>query len=359
MTDFQALADKIRRKGEELGFQQIGITDIDLAKAEGRLDDWLAKGHQADMEWMRAHGRKRSRPDELEPGTLRVISARMDYLPMDTAPLERLQDGSKAYISRYALGRDYHKTVRKRLAKLAAWIREQAHESGLARALVDSAPVMEKPLAEKAGLGWQGKHTLLINRQAGSWFFLGEIYTDLPLPMDEPATEHCGSCTACMDICPTRAIVGPWELDAGKCISWLTIENKGEIPEALRPRMGNRVFGCDDCQLMCPWNRFSKFTQEDDFQPRHSLDDADLVGLFRWDQATFEEKTAGSPIRRAGYEGWLRNLAVALGNAPWSAEAEAALKERADDDSALVREHVAWALERQRGKRARLAVTEV
>jgi epoxyqueuosine reductase len=349
--DTRQLADKIRQWGRELGFQQIGFTDIDLAQAEQHLHDWLDQGYHAGMDWMTHHGHKRSRPAELEPGTLSVISARMDYLPPDTEPWQRLEEGDKAYISRYALGRDYHKLVRKRLAQLAEYIRAEAAEAGLARALVDSAPVMEKPLAEKAGLGWQGKHTVLINRQAGSWFFLGEIYTDIPLPVDDPASEHCGSCSACMDICPTGAIVGPWELDAGKCISYLTIEHKGSIPEELRPLMGNRVFGCDDCQLICPWNRYADFTGEADFAPRHGLDDARLVDLFRWDEATFDERTRGSPIRRAGYEGWLRNLAVALGNAPWSAEVEAALNERAEHPSELVREHVHWALAQQHARR--------
>jgi epoxyqueuosine reductase len=356
-VDFEQLAAEIRREGEALGFQQIGFTDINLAEAEERLHDWLAKGYQAEMQWMGAHGHKRSRPAELEPGTLRVISARMDYLPPDTQPMKRLSEPEKAHVSRYALGRDYHKLVRKRLAKLAQFIRERAADSGLARALVDSAPVMEKPLAEKAGLGWQGKHTLIINRRAGSWFFLGEIYTDLPLPIDEPATEHCGSCNACIDICPTDAIVAPFELDAGKCISYLTIEHKGSIPEKLRPLMGNRVFGCDDCQLICPWNRFASHTGEADFHPRHELDSAELVDLFLWDEDTFLERTAGSPIRRAGFEGWLRNLAIGLGNAPWSERAENALASRADHASEVVREHVAWALQRQRGKRQRLSVS--
>ena len=341
-----ALADDIKRWARELGFQQAGIADTDLALAEARLQSWLEKGYQGDMQWMSAHGNKRSRPAELEPGTLRVISVRMDYLPPDTAPVKLLKQPEKAYVSRYALGRDYHKVIRKRLAKLAERIREAAPSSGLGRAFVDSAPVMEKPLAAKAGLGWQGKHTLILNRDAGSWFFLGEIYTNLPLPVDTPVENHCGNCKACITVCPTDAIVAPYQLDARRCISYLTIEQQGDIPEDLRPLIGNRVFGCDDCQLMCPWNRFARHTGEPDFLPRHSLDQADLVTLFNWDEETFLANTAGSPIRRTGYEGWLRNIAVGLGNGPASAAAIAALKARLDFPSERVVRHVQWALER-------------
>ncbi len=344
--DLHQLKDKIQQWGRELGFQQIGIADTDLSVAEAALKAWLEAGYQGQMEWMAAHGHKRYRPAELEPGTLRVISARMDYLPPDTAPVKMLQEKDKAYVSRYALGRDYHKLIRKRLATLAAKIRAEVGDSELARAFVDSAPVMEKPLAAKAGLGWQGKHTLVLNREAGSWFFLGEIYTDIPLPVDEPGEDHCGKCKACITVCPTDAIVAPYQLDARRCISYLTIEHDGSIPEELRPGIGNRIFGCDDCQLMCPWNRFAQFTSEGDFHPRHQLENSDLVTLFLWDEATFLRCTEGSPIRRAGYQRWLRNLAVALGNGPASAEAIGALRSRRDDPSELVREHVNWALHR-------------
>ncbi|ASK35437.1 tRNA epoxyqueuosine(34) reductase QueG [Alcanivorax sp. N3-2A] len=344
--DLADLKQRIADQALTLGFQQMGVADIDLSQAEQRLQQWLEAGHQGEMHWMAAHDGKRSRPAQLEPGTLRVLSFRMDYLPPDTQPVKVLRQKEKAYLSRYALGRDYHKLIRKRLARLAGWIREQAQESGLARAFVDSAPVMEKPLAAKAGLGWQGKHTLLLNREAGSWFFLGEIYTDLPLPIDAPGEDHCGKCSACMTVCPTDAIVAPYQLDARRCISYLTIEHPGPIPEPLRPGIGNRVFGCDDCQLMCPWNRFASHTGEHAFHPRHGLDDQELVSLFLWDEATFLARTEGSAIRRAGFERWLRNLAVALGNGPASARALAALRQRRHHPSALVREHVEWALAR-------------
>ncbi|MEQ9509304.1 MAG: tRNA epoxyqueuosine(34) reductase QueG [Alloalcanivorax xenomutans] len=344
--DFTHFKTQLAEQARLLGFQQLGVADIDLGEAETRLRRWLDAGYHGEMKWMEAHGHKRSRPRELEPGTLRVISLRMNYLPPDTQPVKLLKQGEKAYVSRYALGRDYHKLVRKRLATLARWIREQVSDSELARAFVDSAPVMEKPLAAKAGLGWQGKHTLLINREAGSWFFLGEIYTDLPLPVDQPVEDRCGKCSACMTVCPTDAIVAPYQLDARRCISYLTIEHPGSIPESLRAGIGNRIFGCDDCQLMCPWNRFAQFTSEGDFHPRHQLENSDLVTLFLWDEGTFLRCTEGSPIRRAGYQRWLRNLAVALGNGPASAEAIGALRSRRDDPSELVREHVNWALHR-------------
>jgi epoxyqueuosine reductase len=344
--DLTALAAQIKRWGRELGFQQVGIADTDLTQAEARLADWLEQGRQADMDWMAAHGHKRSRPAELEPGTLRVISLRMDYLPADTDAIRVLRNPEQAYISRYALGRDYHKLIRKRLGKLAEQIRAAAAGSQLARAFVDSAPVMEKPLAEKAGLGWQGKHTLILNREAGSWFFLGEIYTDLPLPVDQPVEDQCGKCRACISVCPTDAIVAPYQLDARRCISWLTIENKGAIPEELRPLIGNRIFGCDDCQLVCPWNRFATPSREQDFAPRHHLDKPDLVDLFLWTEDEFLQRTEGSPIRRTGYAGWLRNIAVALGNGPASERAVSALRARRDEVPAMVREHVAWALGR-------------
>ena len=352
--DFADLKQRLAERARDQGFQEMGVADLDLSRSEQRLRDWLAAGRHGDMTWMAAHGDKRSRPAELEPGTLRVISLRMDYLPPDTRPLEILGDKRKAYVSRYALGRDYHKLIRKRLGRLGAWLRDQVADSELARAFVDSAPVMEKPLAEKAGLGWQGKHTLILNRHAGSWFFLGEIYTDLPLPVDAPAEDHCGKCSACMTVCPTDAIVAPYQLDARRCISYLTIEHDGPIPEDLRRGIGNRVFGCDDCQLMCPWNRFAAITGEDDFHPRHGLGDGDLIDLFRWDEATFLRRTEGSAIRRAGYRKWLRNLAVALGNAPFSREAMAALEARRDDPDPVVREHVEWALREQTRKSRRI-----
>lgn len=339
-----ALAERIRGWARELGFQQLGISDVDLAAHEGYLQKWLDAGYHGGMDFMAAHGTRRSRPQELVPGTCRVLSVRMDYLPPGDDPDATLADGERAYIARYALGRDYHKVLRRRLARLAKRIEAEAG-GGQYRAFVDSAPVLERAIAENAGLGWIAKNTMLINEQAGSWFFLGEIYTDLPLPADAPRTQkHCGSCRACLDVCPTDAFPGPFELDARRCISYLTIEHKGAIDEALRPLMGNRVFGCDDCQLVCPWNKFAQPTAEDDFRPRHGLDAPALAELFAWDEATFLERTAGSPIRRVGYERWLRNLAVGLGNAPGSAAVVGALKARRDHSSALVREHVEWAL---------------
>lgn len=346
LPDLANLAQSIKDWGRELGFQQVGIAGVDLQEHEAHLQRWLAAGHQGEMDYMAAHGSKRSRPAELVPGTLRVISLRMDYLPGDTRMSERLAEPEKAYVSRYALGRDYHKLIRKRLQHLAERIQEVIGPFGH-RAFVDSAPVLEKALAEQAGLGWIGKNTLLLNRKAGSWFFLGELFVDLPLPVDEPhAGEHCGRCTACLDICPTAAFVGPRQLDARRCISYLTIELKGSIPEELRPLIGNRVFGCDDCQIVCPWNRFARPSAEGDFQPRHRLDNATLAELFLWTEEQFLSRTEGSPLRRAGYERWLRNLAVGLGNAPSTIVVLEALKARRDDPSALVREHVAWALRR-------------
>lgn len=346
LPDLANLAQSIKDWGRELGFQQVGIAGVDLQEHEAHLQRWLAAGHQGEMDYMAAHGSKRSRPAELVPGTLRVISLRMDYLPGDARMSERLAEPEKAYVSRYALGRDYHKLIRKRLQHLAERIQEVIGPFGY-RAFVDSAPVLEKALAEQAGLGWIGKNTLLLNRKAGSWFFLGELFVDLPLPVDEPhAGEHCGRCTACLDICPTAAFVGPRQLDARRCISYLTIELKGSIPEELRPLIGNRVFGCDDCQIVCPWNRFARPSAEGDFQPRHGLDNATLAELFLWTEEQFLSRTEGSPLRRAGYERWLRNLAVGLGNAPSTIVVLEALKARRDDPSALVREHVAWALRR-------------
>lgn len=337
------IADNIKAWGRELGFQAVGIAGIDLGEHESHFLDWLAAGFHGEMDYMARHGTLRSRPAELLPGTVRVICARMDYQPAENPGMALLSQPDKAYISRYALGRDYHKVIRKRLTQLGEKISAVAAEHGY-RAFVDSAPVLEKALAENAGLGWIGKHTLLLERSAGSWFFLGEIYTNLPLPTDTPLTSHCGRCQACIDICPTQAIVAPYQLDARKCISYLTIELKTSIPEALRPLIGNRVFGCDDCQLVCPWNRFSRATQENDFAERHGLGNAELLTLFNWTEAEYLTRTEGSPLRRIGYEGWLRNLAVGLGNGTPHIQVLAALQNRLNHSSELVREHVQWAI---------------
>lgn len=342
--DFAALASDIKRWGKELGFQQVGITDTSLGEDEAYLLRWLDDGYHGDMEYMERHGTRRSRPADLVPGTISVISARMDYWPANSADAEGvLRDPHKAYVSRYALGRDYHKVIRNRLQKLADRIGAVAGDFGY-RVFTDSAPVLEKALAQKAGLGWIGKHTNVLHDKTGSWFFLGELYTSLPLPTDTPAANHCGTCNACIDACPTRAIVAPYKLDARRCISYLTIELKEAIPEAMRPAIGNRIYGCDDCQLVCPWNRFASQSPEADFRPRHSLDDASLVELFRWSEEEFLNRTEGSAIRRIGYECWLRNIAVALGNAPATPEIIGALESHRNHPSELVREHVAWAL---------------
>lgn len=343
----QQLIQQIKIWGLELGFQQIGITDTDLGAYETRFLEWLQKGFHGEMDYMEKHGLKRTRPAELVPGTVRIISARMDYLPPELEAMKVLNNPHKAYISRYALGRDYHTLMRKRLEKLAQKIKEHVAPMGY-RAFCDSAPVLEKAIAEKAGLGWMGKHTNVINSKAGSWFFLGEIYTDLPLDIDQPQTQsHCGSCTACIDVCPTGAIVAPYEVDARLCISYLTIELRTSIPVELRPMLGNRIYGCDDCQLCCPWNKFAKFTNENDFHPRHNLHTPDLIELFLWDEKTFLKKTEGSAIRRIGHDCWLRNIAVALGNAPRDEKIIAVLKSRLTHSSSMVREHVEWALEQQ------------
>jgi epoxyqueuosine reductase len=344
-ADLAPLAAAIKAWGGELGFQAVGIADADLGAAEARLAEWLARGFHGEMDYMARHGAKRAQPARLVPGTLRVISARMDYLP-DAADAEgTLADRSKAYLSRYALGRDYHKVLHARLQRLAARIEAKVGEFGY-RVFTDSAPVMEVELAVRAGLGWRGKHTLALTRDAGSHFFLGEIYTDLPLPVDSPVADHCGTCTRCIDACPTGAIVAPYQLDARRCISYLTIELKGSIPVSLRPLIGNRVYGCDDCQLVCPWNKYAQTSAEPDFAVRNGLDAATLMELFEWSEPTFHERLAGSAILRIGYERWSRNLAVGLGNAPTTDAVVAALRARADDPSALVREHVAWALAR-------------
>ncbi len=344
--DTQALAANILDWGQALGFQQIGIAEPGLEDAEGDLQAWLEKGFHGEMHYMARHGSKRSRPAELVPGTVSVISARMDYWPGTARdPVAVLAEDHTAYISRYAVGRDYHKLMRRRLQQLADKITAVIGEFGY-RVFTDSAPVLEKPLASRAGLGWTGKHTNLINKNAGSWFFLGEIFTDLPLPASTIASDHCGSCRACLDACPTQAIVAPYQLDARRCISYLTIELQGPIPEEFREPMGNRIYGCDDCQLVCPWNKFARPTAEGDFAPRHGLDDPELADLFAWSEQQFLARTEGSAIRRIGYERWLRNIAVALGNATPTARVLAALTARRDHPSPLVREHVAWALSR-------------
>ncbi len=342
----QLLAD-IRRWGAELGFQQLGVCDVELGPHAEHLQHWLDKHFHGNMHFMEKHGAKRSQPDTLLPGTLRVLTARMDYLPGDGSMEQVLADGKKAYISRYALGRDYHKLMRKRLAKLAEKIAAAVGPHQY-RAFVDSAPVLERALAEKSGLGWIGKNTMLINSEAGSWFFLGEIYTDLPLPLDPPQpSSHCGTCTACLDGCPTGAIVAPNQVDARRCISYLTIELRDSIPEPLRPLMGNRIYGCDDCQLLCPWNKFAEPSANADFQPRHNLQSVELLDLFNWNEQQFLDRTEGSAIRRIGYQCWQRNIAVALGNAPSNNSIIKALQQRRADASPMVREHIDWALQQQ------------
>jgi len=350
MADYTQLADDVKRWGMELGFQQIGISATELGDDEVHLMNWLAAGRHGEMDYMQRHGTKRSRPAQLHAGTLRVISVRMDYDPPHARDAwEVLEEGSLGYVSRYALGRDYHKVMRARLQKLAERIETTVGPFGY-RAFVDSAPVLEKALARNAGLGWIGKHTNLINKQAGSWFFLGELYTDLPLATDEAASDHCGTCVRCIDICPTQAIVGPQQLDARRCIAYLTIELRGSIPVDLRRPIGNRIYGCDDCQLVCPWNKFAKKSTESDFESRHGLDGESLVKLFAWSEEEFLKLTEGSAIRRIGHESWLRNVAVALGNAPRSDGIVSALASRMDHPSELVREHVRWALDEQSGK---------
>ena len=347
-TDYHALKAQIRSWAGELGFQDLGVTDLDLAAHEPHVRAWLEKGFQGELGYLTRNLAKRLDPSQLVPGTIRIISARMDYLKTETRPMEVLESPELGYVSRYALGRDYHKTLRRRLAKLGQRISAAATDiDHHFRAFTDSAPVLEKALAAKSGLGWIGKHTLVLNRQAGSWFFLGEIFTNLPLPVDDPGTEdHCGNCRACITVCPTDAIIGPRQLDARRCISYLTIEYQGVIEESLRPAMGNRIFGCDDCQLYCPWNRFAERSQEADFEPRRQLESSDLLQLFAWSEAEFLAKTEGSAIRRISYEQWQRNLAIALGNGPASPEALAALRSRREAASELVAEHIDWALDR-------------
>nr|VFJ46895.1 MAG: epoxyqueuosine reductase [Candidatus Kentron sp. FW] len=373
--DYQRLSEDIKYWGFELGFQRVGICSVDLADDEKQLQKWLAAGCHGDMHYMARHGLKRSRPSELIPGTLRVISASMDYLPEGGIPdaMRILCNPHQGYVARYALGRDYHKVLRRKLIRLLQRIGKQVNRDRYrpghmasnhivspatrnfgdtdlpeGRVFVDSAPVLEKALARNAGLGWIGKHTNLIQQKRGSCFLLGEIYTNLPLPVDRPSKGHCGTCRTCMVACPTSAIVAPYQLDARKCVAYLTIEYRGSIPLELRTRIGNRIFGCDDCQLVCPWNRFAHVTREKDFLPRNSLDTPLLTDLFRWSEMEFIERTAGSALRRIGYECWLRNIAVAIGNAPASTEMATVLEERKGHSSPLVAEHVAWALTRHR-----------
>lgn len=342
--DFTQFAADIKVWGNELGFQEVSITDVDLSEHEPHLKAWIAKNYHGAMSYMAENHDKRCHPEQLIPGTIRVICARMDYAKDSQDSLASMENTGKAYVSRYARGRDYHKLIRKRLQKLATRIKEEAGPFGY-RAFVDSAPVLERALAEKSGMGWIGKNTMLINKKAGSWFFLGELFTDLPLPVDAPDTDHCGTCSACLDVCPTKAFVAPNQLDATRCISYLTIELRSAIPLEFRKPIGNRIFGCDDCQLVCPWNKFSKNSDEKDFTPRHSLDDAQLVDLFAWSERDFLNRTEGSAIRRIGYDCWLRNIAIALGNAPTSKVVVAALNSRLNNVSEMVNEHIAWALQ--------------
>ncbi|MCW8090777.1 tRNA epoxyqueuosine(34) reductase QueG [Alteromonas sp. ASW11-130] len=351
-VDLVQLANDIKAWGRKLGFQQVGISDIDLSKHEAALQAWLDNGYHGNMAYMESHGMKRARPNELVPGTLRVISVRMDYLPPDASFAANLKNENKGYVSRYAVGRDYHKLIRKRLKKLSEKILEQCSHLE-SRPFVDSAPVLEHALAEKAGIGWTGKHSLTLNRHAGSWFFLGELFVNLPLPVDSPVEEGCGSCTACMTICPTNAIVAPYKVDARKCISYLTIEFDGIIPEQLRELMGNRIYGCDDCQLICPWNRYASVTEEVDFYPREKLHGRPLIELFEWTEEEFLTNTEGSAIRRIGYQKWLRNIAVAMGNARYDEAIVTSLINKLGDTTELVKHHVEWALLKQAQNRAK------
>jgi epoxyqueuosine reductase len=346
--DLRALRRELTELARTHGFDALGVAGIDIPEDERHLLRWLEDRWQGEMHYMQQHGLKRSRPQLLQPGTVRVVSVRMDYWPgAARAAHAVLADRSLGYVSRYALGRDYHKVLRGALARLARQLQQRIGPFGY-RVCVDTAPVLEKAFARDAGLGWMGKHTNLIARERGSYFFLGEILTDLPLPVDEPASAHCGSCQACLPACPTGAIVAPWRLDARRCISYLTIEHHSAIPVELRKAIGNRIYGCDDCQLVCPWNKFARAAAHPDFKVRHGLDAAALPELFRWSAAQFERRMRGSAIYRLGYQRWLRNIAVALGNAPTSAEVICALEERRDDPSELVREHVAWALRQHR-----------
>ncbi|PKH23112.1 tRNA epoxyqueuosine(34) reductase QueG [Enterobacterales bacterium CwR94] len=352
--DLISLATQIKQWGQELGFQQVGICDTDLSLEEPKLQAWLDKQYHGEMDWMARHGMMRARPHELLPGTLRVISVRMNYLPAKAAFASTLKNARLGYVSRYALGRDYHKVLRNRLKQLGDRIRDHCGALNY-RPFVDSAPLLERPLAQKAGLGWTGKHSLILNRDAGSWFFLGELLIDLPLPVDTPQEEQCGRCVACLTICPTGAIVEPYVVDARRCISYLTIELEGAIPEALRPLIGNRIYGCDDCQLICPWNRYSQLSDEDDFSPRRVLHAPELTELFSWDEARFLKVTEGSAIRRIGHLRWLRNIAVAMGNAPWDSTIFEALHRRLGEHP-LLDEHIHWAIAQQQQRRSDSAI---
>ncbi len=360
--NYQELAEKIKSWGQELGFSQVGFSDVDLTDHEKALSRWLANNYHGEMDYMEKHGLMRARANELVPDTVRVISARMDYLPSNAKFAQTLKNKDKAYISRYALGRDYHKLMRKRLKQLGEKIQQYCQTFNY-RPFVDSAPILERPLAEKSGLGWVGKHSLLINHSAGSWFFLGELLVDIPLPVSTKSTNACGSCVACLKICPTQAIVEPYVVDARRCISYLTIELRDAIPEQFRPLIGNRIYGCDDCQLICPWNQYGQLTQEGDFQPRQQLDNIALLEVFSWTEAQFLAKTEGSPIRRIGFDCWQRNIAVALGNADFSQEIVNALSEKYPLVSEMVAEHIQWALAQQQKKQQLLAqsipVTEI
>ncbi|MEW6990669.1 tRNA epoxyqueuosine(34) reductase QueG [Colwelliaceae bacterium 6441] len=348
--NYQYLTEKIKLWGEELGFSQVGFSDIDLSSHEKALTSWLEKNYHGDMDYMQKHGLMRARANELVPDTIRVISARMDYLPSEAKFAQTLKNKNKAYVSRYALGRDYHKLMRKRLKQLGEKIEQYCQQFNF-RPFVDSAPILERPLAEKAGLGWVGKHSLLINEKAGSWFFIGELLVDIPLPVATKSDNQCGSCVSCIKICPTQAIVEPYVVDARRCISYLTIELRGAIPEEFRPLIGNRVYGCDDCQLICPWNQFAQLTCQDDFQPRQQLDDIALLTVFSWDEDTFLSKTEGSPIRRIGFECWQRNIAVGLGNANYQEAIIHALNDKLQHSSPMVAEHIEWAIRQQQLKR--------
>lgn len=343
-SELIALKNRIKTWGKELGFDAVGISDGDLAEHEKHLNHWLSKGMHGEMDYMHKHGTKRTRPNELVEGTLSVISVRMDYAPADIRQAEKmLEQDDTAYVSRYALGRDYHKVLRNRLQKLAKRIEGEIGDYGY-RVFTDSAPVMEKALAEKAGLGWIGKHSNLLDSKTGSWFFLGEIYLDLPLASDAAATNHCGTCTKCIDICPTQAIIGPYQVDARLCISYLTIELKGSVPVELRSKMGNRIYGCDDCQFVCPWNKFAQTSREPDFTPRAQLTDRKLTELFAWTENEFLKNTEGTAIRRIGYQSWLRNIAIALGNANTDKGVMSALNSRKKDASPMLLEHIEWAI---------------
>ncbi|MDF7648125.1 tRNA epoxyqueuosine(34) reductase QueG [Pantoea sp. Acro-805] len=352
--DLQQLAQQIKQWGRELGFQQVGICDTDLSAEEPKLQAWLEKQYHGEMDWMARHGMMRARPHELLPGTLRVISVRMNYLPAKAAFASTLKNPQLGYVSRYALGRDYHKVLRNRLKRLGEMIQAHCGELNF-RPFVDSAPILERSIAAKAGLGWTGKHSLILNREAGSWFFLGELLIDLPLPIDKPQEEQCGRCVACITICPTSAIVEPYVVDARRCISYLTIELEGAIPEEFRPLIGNRIYGCDDCQLICPWNRYGQLTDEEDFSPRAVLHAPELIDLFKWDEAKFLRVTEGSAIRRIGHLRWLRNVAVALGNAPYSMEIMETLRSRLGEHS-MLDEHIDWSISQQQQKRSENAV---